>query len=110
MTDSDTNGLTTSSPIDPLPSYVWYQDMADFAEGISDDTAGLRLGRAIRGRGAFRRFKDELYEEQPDLVPAWHAFRDTRASRAVEWLVGQALIDDDATQHFLTDHPDRHLP
>jgi hypothetical protein len=22
--------------IDPLPSYVWYQDMADFAEGISD--------------------------------------------------------------------------
>ena len=40
MTDSDTNGLTTSSPIDPLPSYVWYQDMADFAEGISDDTAG----------------------------------------------------------------------
>ncbi len=27
-------------PIDPLPSYVWYQDMADFAEGISDGAAG----------------------------------------------------------------------
>ena len=26
--------------IDPLPSYVWYQDMADFADRISDDRAG----------------------------------------------------------------------
>jgi hypothetical protein len=26
--------------IDPLPSYVWYQDMADFVEGITDDAAG----------------------------------------------------------------------
>ncbi len=25
--------------IDPLPSYVWYQDMVDFAEGISDRAA-----------------------------------------------------------------------
>ena len=22
--------------IDPLPSYVWYQDMVDFADGVSD--------------------------------------------------------------------------
>lgn len=55
--------------------------MADFAEGISDDTAGRRLARAIRGRGAFRRFRDELHEEYPDLVSVWHAFRDTRAKR-----------------------------
>ncbi len=26
--------------IDPLPSYVWYQDMVDFAEGISDPPPG----------------------------------------------------------------------
>ena len=26
--------------IDPLPPYVWYQDMADFAAGISDERAG----------------------------------------------------------------------
>ncbi|MGW5666441.1 hypothetical protein [Micromonospora sp. NPDC003776] len=37
--------------IDPLPFYVWYQDMADFAEGISDAAAGRRLARAIRGKG-----------------------------------------------------------
>lgn len=98
-------------PIDPLPSYVWYEDMAEFAEGVSDDTAGRQLGRAIRGRGAFRRFKDELYEEYPDLVPAWHALRDARAKRrAVAWLLDQGLIDNEAAQHFLTDHPDPDLP
>ena len=25
--------------IDPLPSWVWYQDMADFADGITDEHA-----------------------------------------------------------------------
>jgi|GEM_PF-6594994 len=48
--------------IDPLPSYVWYQDMADFAERISDHRAGQRLARAIEGRGAFRPFEDELHQ------------------------------------------------
>jgi hypothetical protein len=62
--------------IDPLPSYIWYQDMADFADGISDERAGRRLARAIRAKGAFRRFMNELYEEYPDLLPAWNAFRD----------------------------------
>lgn len=98
-------------PIDPLPSAVWYADMADFAEGVSDDRAGRRLERAIRGRGAFRRFKDELHEEYPDLVPVWHAFRDARAKRrAVQWLLDQRLINDDAARQFLIDHPDPDLP
>jgi len=98
-------------PIDPLPSAVWYEDMADFAAGVSDDSAGRRLERAIRGRGAFRRFKDELDEEYPDLVPVWHAFRDARAQRrAVEWLLDQRLIHDDAARQYLVDHPDPDLP
>jgi hypothetical protein len=78
-------------PVDPLPSRVWYHDMADFAGGISDEQAGRRLARAIRGRGAFRHFKDELHEEYPELVEAWYAFRDARArERAIEWLVGRS--------------------
>jgi hypothetical protein len=97
--------------INPLPSWVWYQDMADFAEAITDERAGRRLLRAIQGRGAFRRFKDELNEEYPDLLPAWYAFRETRARRrAVEWLAGNSLIDDDAAGHFLTGHPDPDPP
>jgi hypothetical protein len=98
-------------PIDPLPSSVWYTDMADFAEGISDDLAGRRLARAIAGKGAFRRFKSELYEEYPELVPVWHAFRDARAQRrAVEWLLDEGLIHDSAAREFLIDHPDPELP
>jgi hypothetical protein len=97
--------------INPLPSWVWYQDMADFAQAITDERAGRRLLRAIQGRGAFRRFKDELHDEHPDLLPAWYAFRDARTQRrAVEWLADNSLIDDDAASHFLTGHPDPDPP
>jgi hypothetical protein len=98
-------------PIEPPPSHVWYRDMADFAEGISDERAGRRLARTIEGKGAFRRFKTELHEEFPQLLPAWYAFRDARAKRrAVEWLVDNALIDNDSANHFLAEHPDLDLP
>jgi len=59
--------------------------------------AARRLARAIQGKGAFRRFRDELHDKYPDLLPAWHAFRDVRARRrAVRWPTGNSLIDDDA--------------
>lgn len=97
--------------IDPLPSYVWYQDMADFADGISDEAAGRRLGRAIQGRGAFRRFRNELHEEHSELVAVWHAFRDARAERrTVEWLLDQGLIDSAAATECLIAHPEPGLP
>ena len=97
--------------IDPLPSHIWYADMADFAERLSDEKAGQRLSRAIAGKGAFRRFKDELHQEYPDLVPAWNAFRDVRAlRRAVEWLADNSLITDDAATQYVGRHPDPELP
>ena len=90
--------------IDPLPSYVWYQDMVDFADGISDRTAGLRLSSSLQGRGAFRRFKNELYQHHPELISAWHAMRDARARvRAVDWLVDEGLIEEAAAQRFKDD-------
>ena len=36
--------------IRPLPSWVWYQDMEDFAGGITDERTGRRLARAIQAR------------------------------------------------------------
>lgn len=117
---SDT-GIDGNNPVDPdeldlvcidaLPSYVWYQDMADFAEGISDEQARRRLARAIDGRGAFRRFKAELHEEYPHLLPIWYAFRDARARRrAVQWLVDNNLVDDHGADEFLADNADPDLP
>jgi hypothetical protein len=61
--------------------------------------------------GAFRRFRSELHEEYPDLLPVWYVFRDTRAKRrAVEWLTEKSLIDDAAAASFLSSHPDPALP
>ena len=97
--------------IDPLPSYMWYQDMVDFAEGVSDRAAGRRLAGSLQGRGAFRRFKHQLYEHHPELISAWHALRDVRAQRrAVEWLLDEGLIADSAAEQFAIDHPDPSLP
>lgn len=98
-------------PIDPLPPYVWYQDMVDFAEGISDRAAGERLQRSLQGKGAFRRFKNELYQRHPDLISLWHAFRDSRARRrAAEWLRDEDLISGDEAQRFLDENPEPALP
>jgi Uncharacterised protein family (UPF0158) len=97
--------------IDPLQSWVWYQDMAGCAEAVTDERAGRRLLRAIQGKGAFRRFEDELHEEHPDLLPAWYAFHYVRATRrAVRWLVDNSLIAATATDRFLAGHPDPGLP
>jgi hypothetical protein len=116
--DTGIDGQTPVDPdeldlagIDPLPSWIWCQDMADFAEAITDERAGRRLARAIQGTGAFRRFKDELHEEHPELWPAWCAFCDARAKRrAVQWLADNSLIEDEAAERFLTGHPDPDLP
>jgi hypothetical protein len=96
--------------IDPLPSHVWYQDMADFAEQVHDEQAGRRLARSIQGKGAFRRFKDEMHEEYPELLPAWYGFRDIRGRRrAVEWLADNSLIADNAANRYFDEHIDPDL-
>jgi hypothetical protein len=93
--------------IDPLPSRVWYRDMADFAEGISDEAAGRRLTRALQGKGAFRRFKDELHQEYPELVGVWNSFQEARANRrALEWLAEHSMVPADAAERY----PDVELP
>ncbi len=117
---SDT-GIDGENPVDldeldliliaPLPSYVWYQDMVDFAEGISDGAAGRSLGRALDGRGAFRRFRNELYQRHPDLISVWQSFRDARARvRAVDWLVEQGLVEEQDARQFAEAHPEPALP
>jgi hypothetical protein len=65
----------------------------------------------INGRGAFRRFKDELHEEYPHLLPAWYAFYDARAARrAVDWLLDASLISHDAAGQFRAQHPEPTVP
>ena len=61
-----------------------YAIMEEFCNSLTDEKIRNRLLDCIRGRGAFRRFKDGI--EEYGIAKDWYAFRD-RAYRniAVEW-------------------------
>lgn len=97
-------------PIEPVPSHDAYRDMEDFVELVRDSRARDLLDRAIRGRGAFRRFKDALFDF-PELREAWFRFHDVRMERrAIEWLVGEGLVDSNLAESALAARPDPDLP
>jgi len=63
-----------------------YRDMELFIASVEDPGRAERLAIAIRGRGAFRRFKDEL-ARWPGELKRWHAFSEERQrGRARSWL------------------------
>jgi hypothetical protein len=58
---------------------------------VTDGRFANRLDRAIRGRGAFRRFRDELHGE-PDELDRWYAFKlDRLRARARRWLESEGV-------------------
>ena len=54
-----------------------YRDMAEFIDTVTDLDLADRLGIAIQGRGAFRRFKDTL-ARWPAELERWYGFSDDR--------------------------------
>ena len=63
-----------------------YRDMELFIASVEDPGRAERLAIAIRGRGAFRRFKDEL-ACWPGELERWHAFSEERQrGGARSWL------------------------
>lgn len=63
-----------------------FRDMVWFIEHLDDADFADRLARAISGRGAFRRFKEVLFD-RPDLMTNWYAFsNDRQRGRARSWL------------------------
>jgi hypothetical protein len=64
--------------------------MAAFADSVTDADLHDRLLRSIEGRGAFRRFRHVVAEE--NLVHAWIDFSaDRRSGRAREYLVNEGI-------------------
>ncbi|MBB5640715.1 UPF0158 family protein [Cryobacterium roopkundense] len=86
--------------IEPDDSRVKFLDMLDFANSVTDDLLSDRLLRALEGRGVFRRFRDTVFEQDPDIGRVWHSFQDARTeTRAIEWLVENDICDaTEATQ------------
>jgi hypothetical protein len=71
-----------------------------------DRRAADLLERAIAGRGAFRRFKDTLFEF-PELREVWFRFSDVRMQRrAIEFLVDEGLVDEARARRALGERDD----
>ncbi len=52
-----------------------------------------------------------MYEHDPELISILQAMRDARARvRAVQWLVDNGLVDEEAAQRFTGDNPQPALP
>jgi hypothetical protein len=93
---------------DSLGSRPGFRDMAEFLETVADERLVTRLDRALGGRGAFRRFKDEL-AEVPDELARFHRFTDDRRrGRARHWLAGSGLRPTVSAEPTSPDHPDLH--
>jgi hypothetical protein len=68
-----------------------YGDMQAFIETVSNPWLQERLWAAIRGRGAFRRFKDVL-ASAPAERERWFAFKDDRLrQRVLAWLAEEGI-------------------
>ena len=75
-------------------SRAGYHDMVQFIGTVDDRDRADRLGIAIEGRGAFRRFKDVL-ARWPGELDRWYGYADDRQrGRARAWLA-------DAANHHL---------
>jgi len=72
-------------PVQGEGSREAYRDMELFIASVEDPGRAERLRVAIKGRGPFRRFKDEL-GRSPGEVERWHALCEERQrDRARSW-------------------------
>ena len=61
-----------------------YEIMEDFCLTVSDQRKQESLLRSIKGKGAFRRFKDKVIDFE--IEHQWYSYRDERFKRiAIEW-------------------------
>ena len=67
-----------------------WRDMERFIDSVQDTTAARQMGKAIDGRGAFRRFKDE--DDELDLLDSWYTFAESCVrERALDWLASKGF-------------------
>jgi hypothetical protein len=77
--------------IDPVSSREQYRWMERYIPMVEDPDLQQKLGQAIDGKGAFRRFKDVLMTYGPERE-RWFAFRSERLRIFMEaWLNAHAL-------------------
>lgn len=72
--------------IPKISSHEAYEFMERFIWDIKDERVRNKLLGAIKGKGAFRRFKDTI-SEWPDLEKRWYEYEDESIKKEVlDWL------------------------
>ena len=72
-------------------SRAGYRDMELFVAGVGEPDLADRMARALEGRGAFRRFRDEL-TRWPDIEDRWYVYSaERRRGRARAWLAAEGF-------------------
>ncbi len=93
---------------DSLGSRPGFRDMAQFLETVADERLAARLDRALGGRGAFRRFKDELADVPDELARFYRFTDDRRRGRARRWLAESGLRPTVPAEPASPGRPDLH--
>lgn len=76
-------------------SHEVYGDMEEFADAVRDPRLRERFHGALSGTGAFRRFRDIVYNTPEELGRVWNRFSDLRSQeRALRWLVREGLVEE----------------
>jgi hypothetical protein len=93
--DNEINGISKDEieedeeryqPVPKMDSDEAWQLMEDFIDTLDNERLARLLEKSIRGRGAFRRFKDVLLD-YPEEEARWFKYRDGRVKELVrEWL------------------------
>ena len=69
-----------------VDSHESFMDMVDFIATVPNAATRLRLEQSLRGKGAFRRFKDTL-SNFPVERERWFAFKTQRTQERIQdWL------------------------
>jgi hypothetical protein len=81
--------------IPEITSHESYRSMERFILDIKDESIRNRLFGAIKGKGAFRRFKDTI-SEWPEIEKQWYEYRDGAVRREVlDWLESIGIEPED---------------
>lgn len=77
-----------------------WRDMREFAFSLDDEELSDRLWNVIQGSGAFRRFKDLVFEA--GIRDEWSDFQARRIrERVLDWLRGEDLITEKQRKEYM---------
>jgi hypothetical protein len=79
--------------IDSREAYQWMSDFVDDVVAPKNARIAAKLSLALRGKGAFRRFKDAVHSAGNEWEQAWYDWKDDRFEQAIKaWLMSLPII------------------